>query len=220
MSCLRMVARRGVVEEATPQNWEKTQSKSAPPSPFFSSSQIFILSLRLLLPYCLGFGIYSHPVLIQLSSILIQTFSPFHCMFTLQIVVLVVSKLKACLDLHCNKCVCQPSNYKIIIFVFLFYFLGRSFEFFWIFLFKMICDLIHLSFNFFFSFFSFYVLCLFEISIACFKTICAIELKEVMLEWRERRRNMDTWKYVLWVSFLVWSMFVKILTILWRWVKG
>jgi hypothetical protein len=72
MSCLRMVARRGVVEEATLQNWEKTQSKSAPPSPFFSSSQIFTLSFRLLLPYCLGFRIYSHPVLIQLSSILIH----------------------------------------------------------------------------------------------------------------------------------------------------
>ncbi len=155
MSCLKMVARRGVVVEATLQNWEKTQSKSAPPSPFFSSSQIFTPSLRLLLPYCLGFRIYSHPVLIQLSSILIQTFSPLQCMFTLQIVVLVVSKLKACLDLHCNKCVCQPSNYKIIIFVFLFYFLGRSFEFFWIFLFKIICDLIHLSFNVFSSFFLF-----------------------------------------------------------------
>lgn len=130
MSCLRMVARRGVLEEATLQNWEKTQSKSAPPSPFFSSSQIFTLSFRLLLPYCLGFRIYSHPVLIRLSSILIQTFSPLQYMFTLQIVVLVVSKLKACLDLHCNKCVCQTSNYKIIIFVFFLFFLEEVLKFF------------------------------------------------------------------------------------------
>ncbi len=77
-------------------------------------------------------------------------------MFTLQIVVLVVSKLKACLDLHCKKCVCQPFNYKIIIFIFFLFFLEEVLNF----LFKIIYDLIPSSFNFFFHFF-FYVLCFF-----------------------------------------------------------
>lgn len=220
MSCLRMVARRGVLEEATLQNWEKTQSKSAPPSPFFSSSQILTLSFRLLLPYCLGFRIYSHPVLIQLSSILIQTFSPLQYMFTLQIVVLVVSKLKACLDLHCNKCVCQPSNYKIIIFVFFLFFLGRSFEFLKKFLFKFIHDLIHFKFQCFFFIFA-STFCVF------LKFQLHVSKLFVQLNWRKWCWNEERGGGIciygimlLWVSFLVWSMFVKILRILWTWVGG
>lgn len=73
-------------------------------------------------------------------------------MFTLQIVVLVVSKLKACLDLHCKKCVCQPFNYKIIIFIFFLFFLEEVLNF----LFKIINDLIPSSFK---KKISFFLLC-------------------------------------------------------------